>query len=69
LLSLQHILDWAIEELIAIRQDDLTPLQGSTAWTDHMMSLEDIVDSYRFSIKVFRDKLQQTSSAAIHAVL
>jgi hypothetical protein len=63
LLSLQHFLDLAVEELMAIGKDMLAPLEGGDAWTSHTESLDKIKSSYNSMLKAIRAKLTSASNA------
>jgi ankyrin repeat protein len=69
LLSLQHVLDRAVGELLKIGKEQLMPLEGWTAWHSHGESLDLAVASYCSLLGVFRARLKSASSAVAQAIL
>jgi hypothetical protein len=69
ILSLHHILDLAVTELVAIGKEMLKPLEGDKAWMSHSIELDEISAQYNAFLEVLRSKLRNTSGALAQAVL
>jgi ankyrin repeat protein len=69
ILSLQHVLDQAVTELLVIGKELLIPLEGDRAWISHGESLDYVVASYHSLLSVLRDKLKSASRAVAQVVL
>jgi hypothetical protein len=69
ILSLQHILDLAVTELIAIGEQMLKPFKRDGAWSSHGIELDNVLARYSSSLEVLRGKLKSAPSAIAHIVL
>jgi hypothetical protein len=69
ILSLHHILDLAVTELVAIGKEMLKPLEGDKAWMSHSIELDEISAQYNAFLEVLRSKLRNTSGALAQVVL
>jgi ankyrin repeat protein len=69
LLSVQHILEQAVSELITIGKELLAPLEGLGTWSLHSESLDDVVASYSSLLDVIRDKIKNDAKVVAPILL
>jgi ankyrin repeat protein len=63
LLSVQHVLDQAVSELMTIGNELLAPLKGLSIRSAHGENLDDIIASYCSLLDAIRDKLKNVANA------